>query len=64
MGVPLWIVSPGWEAVNSVPVTKAIGAGLAFRPLTDTILGALHEASLVDGVGLAAERERELLGLT
>ncbi|MGH3143982.1 MAG: NAD-dependent epimerase/dehydratase family protein, partial [Gaiellales bacterium] len=63
MGVPLWIVSPGWEAVNRVPVTKAVAAGLTFRPLVDTILGALHEASPVDGAGLTPERERELLEL-
>lgn len=61
MGVPLWIVSPGWEAVNRVSVTKAVEAGLTFRPIADTILGALHEAGLVDGVGLTPERERELL---
>jgi 2'-hydroxyisoflavone reductase len=63
MGVPLWIVSPGWEAVNRVPVAKAVEAGLRFRPLADTILGALHEAALVDGVGLTPERERELLAI-
>ncbi len=61
--MPLWIVSPGWEAVNRVPVTKAVAAGLTFRPLVDTILGALHEASPVDGAGLTPERERELLEL-
>jgi nucleoside-diphosphate-sugar epimerase len=63
MGVPLWIVSPGWEAVNRVPVSKALAAGLTFRTLDETILGALHEAETVDGVGLTTERERELLGL-
>ncbi len=40
MGVPLWIVSPGWEAVNRVPVSKALAAGLTLRPLADTIRGA------------------------
>ncbi|HEU0303348.1 MAG TPA: SDR family oxidoreductase [Gaiellaceae bacterium] len=64
MGVPLWIVSPGWEAVNRVPVSKAIAAGLRFRPLEETILGTLHEAEPVDGVGLTPERERELLALS
>jgi 2'-hydroxyisoflavone reductase len=61
MGVPLWIVSPGWEAVNRVPVTRAVKAGLTFRPLADTIRGALFDAETVDGVGLTPERERELL---
>lgn len=63
MGVPLWIVSPGWEAANRVVVEKAIAAGLTFRPLAETILGALHEAEPVDGVGLTPERERDLLAL-
>jgi 2'-hydroxyisoflavone reductase len=61
MGVPLWIASPGWEAANRVVVEMAVNAGLTFRPLAETILGALHEAEPVDGVGLTPERERELL---
>lgn len=61
MGVPLWIASPGWEAANRVVVEKAVHAGLTFGPLAEAILGALHEAEPVDGVGLTAERERELL---
>jgi nucleoside-diphosphate-sugar epimerase len=61
MGVPLWIVSPGWEAVNQVPVDKAIAAGLTFRALADTIEATLADAEPVDGVGLTPERERELL---
>jgi 2'-hydroxyisoflavone reductase len=61
MGVPLWIVSPGWEAVNRVPVSKALAAGLTYRPLVDTIRATLADAELVDGVGLTPERERELL---
>lgn len=63
MGVPLWIVSPGWESVNRVPVAKARANGLAFRPLAETIRGALDHAAPVDGVGLTSEREAELLAL-
>lgn len=63
MGVPLWIASPGWSAANRVNVSKALAAGLSFRPLAETILGALREAEPVEGVGLTPERERELLGL-
>jgi 2'-hydroxyisoflavone reductase len=63
MGIPLWIVSPGWEAANRVPVSKAIAAGLTFSPLAETIRGTLDEAEPVDGVGLTPERERELLAL-
>jgi 2'-hydroxyisoflavone reductase len=63
MGIPLWIVSPGWEAANRVVIDRAVGAGLAFRPLSDTILGAWEHAEPVDGVGLGPEREHELLAL-
>jgi len=63
MGVPLWIVSPGWEAVNRVPISKAVATGLTFRPLADTIGATLSGAELVEGVGLTPERERELLTL-
>jgi nucleoside-diphosphate-sugar epimerase len=63
MGVPLWIVSPGWEAVNRVPVAKAVAAGLTFRPLADTIEATLADAEPVDGVGLTPEREQELLSV-
>jgi 2'-hydroxyisoflavone reductase len=61
MGVPLWIASPGWEAANRVDVRRAIAAGLTFRPLPETVLGALQEAGVVDGVGLTPDRESELL---
>lgn len=61
MGVPLWIVSPGWEAANRVVVAKAVAAGLGFRPLAETIRATLAQAEPVDGVGLDPARERELL---
>ena len=63
MGVPLWIATDGWQAANRVVVDRALAAGLTFRPLGETVLGALHEAEPVDGVGLTPERERELLTL-
>ncbi len=66
MGVPLWIVSPGWEAANRVPVSKAVAAGLRFRPLAETIADTLawnaqREWPRAEGVGLTPEREQELL---
>ncbi|MFY9577970.1 MAG: NAD-dependent epimerase/dehydratase family protein [Gaiellaceae bacterium] len=66
MGVPLWIASPGWQAANSVPVSKATAAGLTFRPLAETIADTLawdaqREWPRADGVGLSPEREQELL---
>ena len=61
MGVPLWIASPGWEAANRVDVGRAIAAGLTFRPLAETVRGALEQADTTDAAGLAPEREAELL---
>jgi 2'-hydroxyisoflavone reductase len=61
MGVPLWIASPGWEAANRVDVGRAIAAGLTFRPLGETVLGALEQAGTTSEAGLAPEREAELL---
>ncbi len=63
MGVPLWIATDGWQAANRVVVDRALAAGLTFRPLGETVLGALRQAKPVDGVGLTPERERELLAL-
>ena len=61
MGVPLWIATDGWQAANRVDVSRAVAAGLTFRPVAETVLGALREARPVDGVGLTPEREQELL---
>src|SRR5262249_53727646 len=61
MGVPLWIASPGWEAANRVEVGRAIAAGLTFRPLAETVRGALEQAQTTKEAGLAPEREAELL---
>lgn len=62
MELPLWTDTDGEaRAVFSVDNARATAAGLTFRPLDDTVAGALEDAALVDGVGLTAERERELL---
>jgi 2'-hydroxyisoflavone reductase len=62
MELPLWLAAePGWEHFLEVPVSKALDAGLRFRPLEETVTGALERAGLVDGVGLTHEREAELL---
>jgi 2'-hydroxyisoflavone reductase len=61
MGIPLWIAAPGWEAANRVDITRALDAGLTFRPLEETI-------DAVKGPGPSAlsdftlERELRLLG--
>jgi 2'-hydroxyisoflavone reductase len=62
--LPLWIGDqPGYEYFMRAPVERAVRAGLTFRPLAETIRGTLADAEPVEGVGLAPERERDLLAL-
>jgi len=62
MELPLWADAGGEaRAIFSVDNGRAAAAGLAFRPLDDTVAGTLADAALVEGVGLTAEREAELL---
>ena len=60
MELPLWLPDPDWVGMHSIDVGRALGAGLRFRPLEETIRGAA-EAQLQEGVGLTPEREGELL---
>ena len=60
MELPLWLVDPDWAGLTAADVSRAVAAGLAFRPVAETLEGAAG-APLVDGVGLTAEREAELL---
>jgi len=41
MGVPLWVAEPGYEAFNDVDCSRAVAAGLAYRPLIETIRDTL-----------------------
>ena len=63
MELPLWIdpSNDDWRHFMEVDTSRAAAAGLTFRPLDDTVTATLADAALVDGVGLAPERERELL---
>ena len=61
MELPLWLPLSDYAGMQQASIERARNAGLAFRPLADTIRGALEEAEPVDGVGLTPERERELL---
>lgn len=56
MELPLWIAGAGMRA----DVSPAVAQGLRFRPVEETIAGAAG-APAVEGVGLAPEREAELL---
>ncbi len=67
--LPAWLPDVGDEAgFSRVDVSKAINAGLMFRPLEYTVRDTLNWAeSWPEGhewkAGLTAEREKELLGL-
>jgi 2'-hydroxyisoflavone reductase len=60
MELPLWLGSPEWRGMHEIDVSRAVAAGLRFRPVAETLAGA-REAPSVDGVGLTPEREAALL---
>ena len=59
--LPLWDDDPLWAASARVDVSKAIGAGLQFRPIDDTVSATLAQTETAPGIGLEPEREAELL---
>jgi 2'-hydroxyisoflavone reductase len=64
--LPLWIADPDWVGHDQVDVSRAVAAGLRFRPVAETLRDtAAWAATRKDGhepeAGLAPERERELL---
>ena len=59
--LPLWADDPLWAAWARVDVSKAIAAGLQFRPIDDTVAETLAHTEVVPGIGLEPEREAELL---
>ncbi len=61
MGVPLWIAAPGWEAANRVDITRALDAGLSFRPLEQTIRGAMQSPPPLAFSDFTDDREQQIL---
>jgi 2'-hydroxyisoflavone reductase len=67
--MPVWVPdSPENAGFSKVDVSKAIAAGLTFRPLAETVRDTLAWAATRPAdhpwrAGLTAEREAELLGL-
>jgi 2'-hydroxyisoflavone reductase len=63
--LPLWIADPAFAGHARTDVSRAVAAGLAFRPVQETIRDTAEwDASRGDyepAAGLAAEREAELL---
>jgi 2'-hydroxyisoflavone reductase len=61
MELPLWIADPAMAGAAQVDVRRAVGAGLRFRPLADTVRGTLEQAETTDAAGLSPEREAAVL---
>lgn len=62
--LPLWLApeaNPDEAAFLTMDVSKAIAAGLRFRPLSETILDTVRGTEVTAEAGLAPEREEELL---
>ena len=67
MGVPLWVAEPGYEAFNDVDSSRAVAAGLTYRPVIDTIRDTLawdlaRGGPAPGSEGLSAAEEERLLG--
>ncbi len=61
MELPLWIVDPALAYADRVAVQRALDEGLTFRPLAETVRGALDHAATTEAAGLTPERETALL---
>ena len=65
MELPLWIADPEWVGHHHTDVSRAVSAGLRFRPAADTVRDTAEWAAArgphEPEAGLAPERERELL---
>ena len=61
MELPLWLADPAMTGALEAEVSRAVDAGLTFRPLDETVRGALEHAETTDAAGLATEREAQLL---
>jgi 2'-hydroxyisoflavone reductase len=63
MELPLWVASVEYQGMLRADASRAVDAGLTFRPLAETARAARAHAERVEGVGLTPEREQELLAL-
>jgi 2'-hydroxyisoflavone reductase len=66
MELPLWLPGDEYAGFQRIDVSRAIAAGLRFRPLAETIADTLAwahsgEAPIEPPAGLARDKERELL---
>lgn len=58
--LPVWIRGPEYTGFHRADVSRAIDAGLAFRPLDETVEATLEQAETSDG-RLTPKREAELI---
>jgi 2'-hydroxyisoflavone reductase len=59
MELPMWLhEEAGFHAAD---VSRAVGAGLTFRPLVETVRGTLDQAETTAAAGLDPEREAQLI---
>jgi len=61
MGLPMWMHEEEYRGIHMADVSRAIAAGLSFRPLPETVRATLDEAETTEDAGLSPEREREVL---
>ena len=64
MDLPLWLApshEPELAGLLSLDVSKALGDGLTFRPLEETVRETLAHAATTGDAGLEPDRERRLL---
>ena len=61
MGLPMWIEDEADKGLHRADISRALAAGLTFRPLEDTVQSTLELAETTDSAGLSPEREAALL---
>jgi 2'-hydroxyisoflavone reductase len=61
MELPLWVVDDEMGGLLEAGSSRAIAAGLTFRPLEETVRGALEQAELTEDAGMKPQRGAELL---
>jgi 2'-hydroxyisoflavone reductase len=59
--LPLWIADPALAAIDRADVSRALVAGLTFRPLAETVRGTLEHAQPTDSAGLDPSKEAAVL---
>ena len=61
MELPMWVQSPDEAGIHEADVSRAVAAGLTFRPLEETVRDTLELARTTEDAGLDPQREAELL---